>query len=187
MDRELREVAGRPPASMVGKNIHLRPRGKKPSPPSAPVVIPTTKKEAETFIYGLADPRDHVVRYVGETSRTLAQRLSEHEFKPSNKNVSEWLKSLRAQGVSPEAIVLETCPRSRWQEREIYWIAKLRNEHSLMNVAKGGKFYGRPKGNLTKRLSMAFHRKAIARSGSVKVYTPEEIAEFARQRSQALG
>jgi hypothetical protein len=30
---------------------------------------------------------------------------------------------------------------------------------------------------------MAFHRKAIARSGPVKVFTPEEIAEFERQRA----
>lgn len=44
MDNELREVAGRPPSSMVGKNIQLRPRGKKPAQAQpAPVLIPAAK------------------------------------------------------------------------------------------------------------------------------------------------
>jgi len=136
-----------------------------------------------TTIYGIADPRDHVIRYVGKTSRAVVERLGEHELKPSNKNVGEWLRGLRAQGVSAEVIVLETCPRTHWQDREIYWIAKLRKEHRLLNIAKGGKFYGPPKGDIAHRASMAFHRRAIARSGPVKIFTPEEVAEFARQRT----
>jgi hypothetical protein len=134
------------------------------------------KQNDEAFIYGLADPRDHAVRYIGKTQRALRERLHEHEFKPSNRAVGEWLKEMRSQKVRAEIVVLEVCKAFRWQEREIHWIAKLRKEHGLLNIAKGGRFYGPPKGKPAARASQAFHRRAIARSGPVRHLSPEEIA-----------
>jgi hypothetical protein len=134
------------------------------------------KQADEVFIYGLADPRDHVVRYVGKTSRPLWERLREHEFKPSNQAVCEWLKALRLAGAAAEVVVLEVCKKFRWQEREIHWIAQLRKEHGLLNIAKGGKFYGPPQGKPAARATQRFHRLVIARSGPVKHLSREEIA-----------
>jgi hypothetical protein len=146
-----------------------------PIPVSRPASPPVGKRDDEVYIYGICDPRDHVVRYVGKTRGPLLDRLHGHEFTPSNQALCEWLKALRTQGVRAEIRALEVCENFRWQDREIYWIAKIRKEHKLLNVAKGGRFYAAPKGNLEKCASQRFQRLTIARSGPVRHLSREEI------------
>jgi len=162
--------------AIIGENPDTRPV-------TAACQILPRPGEAMAIIYGLADPRDHAVRYVGKTNRSPSERLWEHEFKPSNQRVAEWLRTLRADGVEAEVLVLETCAKKAWQEREIYWIKRYRGEkRGLLNIAKGGVYYGPSGKSASYEAGRAFHRKAIARSGPVRIYTPKEIAEFSKRR-----
>jgi len=176
LDGAFREEVGPVPAEYhLGRVQRERLRRSEKTAVPLPEVATESKQSDEVYIYGLCDSRDHVVRYVGKTHRHLCDRLYEHEFKPSNRSVCEWLKTLRSAGAKAEAVVLEVCKNFRWQEREIHWIATLRKEHGLLNVAKGGKFYGPPKGKSAAIATQAFHRKSIARSGPVKHLAREEI------------
>jgi len=98
------------------------------------------KCAGEAYIYGISDPRDHVIRYVGKTQNTLAQRLWEHEFSPSNARVGAWLRQMRADGVTPEITVLEICLKYRWKLCEEFWIAALSSKENLLNISIGGRF-----------------------------------------------
>ncbi|MFE9844659.1 GIY-YIG nuclease family protein [Streptomyces goshikiensis] len=51
-------------------------------------------------IYALSDPRDEVVRYVGQTTKTLEERLAGHLSSPAGK-VAPWITELREAGLEP--------------------------------------------------------------------------------------
>ena len=106
---------------------HYQPR----SPALAPVV----------FIYGLADPRDGEIRYIGKTVAP-DERLRQHTERrayPPNNPLGCWLKELHATKLQPIMVCLEVVPQSRWAEREIYYIKAFRDAGSpLTNVRKGG-------------------------------------------------
>jgi hypothetical protein len=63
-------------------------------------------------IYGLRDPRDRRVRYVGRTRRPLAVRLTGHfsecRTRPDSPK-SRWLADLRSNGLAPEIFPIEEC------------------------------------------------------------------------------
>ncbi len=56
-------------------------------------------------IYGLVDPRDGTVRYVRQTTRSLAVRLAGHLTKPAPR-VGAWFEELRVGGVDPDIVSL---------------------------------------------------------------------------------
>ncbi len=58
------------------------------------------------YIYGLIDPRDYKVRYVGRTTKRMDTRLREHSFYVATdpRPVYVWLRSL---GQSPWLVCLE--------------------------------------------------------------------------------
>lgn len=56
-------------------------------------------------VYGLVDPRDKQIRYVGATMQTLPARLKGHLSHPATR-VWEWLEGLREDGLIPEIIPL---------------------------------------------------------------------------------
>ena len=50
-----------------------------------------------------------------------------------------WIRKLLKEKIQPEIIAIETVDRARDDEREIYWIAKLKEVgHSLTNSTDGG-------------------------------------------------
>jgi hypothetical protein len=51
-------------------------------------------------IYALVDPRDGEARYIGKTTKTMAQRLNGHLRSPAGK-VRPWIAELRAIGLEP--------------------------------------------------------------------------------------
>ena len=90
------------------------------------------------FIYGLVDPRDKKVRYVGKSKNPYARRdnhLSEARMKNrrGGKRLG-WLRELNRVGVRPRVIILETVIGC-WEEREKHWIASL---PGLFNSHPGG-------------------------------------------------
>jgi hypothetical protein len=91
-----------------------------------------------SYIYGLKDPRDGLVYYVGK-SNDPDTRLIQHLEKRSNPHKIAWIESLEAEGLTPELVILETVDRANWKESERYWIALGREEGwPLTNILDGG-------------------------------------------------
>ena len=91
----------------------------------------------EIKIYGLVDPRDNTVRYVGKTKRDLNIRLSRHiNDKPIHNNYKyNWICNLKKNGLKPIIIELEICDETNWVDREQYWIQQFK---TLTNLTSGG-------------------------------------------------
>lgn len=91
----------------------------------------------EIKIYGLVDPRNNEIRYVGQTKRKLEVRLSRHMLdKPrQNNHKYNWICSLKKENLKPIIIELETCDDTNWKERERHWIGRYSN---LTNLTAGG-------------------------------------------------
>ncbi len=99
---------------------------------------PCDKGPDQVYIYGLADPRNHVIRYVGKTSIELGARLDWHIKEPTNRGMAEWLGELWLSGIRPEIAVLEICHVSKWENAERVWIARMRKVGQMLNVEPGG-------------------------------------------------
>jgi hypothetical protein len=91
----------------------------------------------EKRIYGLADPRDSRVRYVGATVTSFEYRLTGHFRKPTNRKMRKWLTDLSTAGLRP---VMFELPREYpdWANDERGWIACFRRMGGLLNVEAGG-------------------------------------------------
>jgi hypothetical protein len=59
-------------------------------------------------IYGIADPRDHVIRYVGQTTQPLSRRLGGHLNNARPSRLRTWFDTLIAAGVRPEILLLKS-------------------------------------------------------------------------------
>ena len=100
------------------------------------------------YIYGLIDPSDYRVRYVGRTSGRIETRLSEHLAKAHAGDpapVYEWLRSLAG---PPRLVRLETCQglvpgrqgiRAASVQAEIKWIKRFRRDVLNDIVRESGK------------------------------------------------
>jgi hypothetical protein len=88
------------------------------------------------YIYGLKDPRDGLIHYVGQTKRP-ERRLSEHLWLDRGRgHKGKWIAELKVQGIRPEMIILSQVTRSEIDEEECLWIAKGRElGWPLTNVA----------------------------------------------------
>lgn len=72
-----------------------------------------------SYIYGLFDPSEQIIRYVGQSIRP-SFRLAGH-LKTGGRNLKEWVAKLADAGRYPCMIILETCDFDSVQAREIYW------------------------------------------------------------------
>ena len=90
------------------------------------------------YIYGLRDPRNNRIRYVGKTTN-LRRRFREHVQGPENRGVGRWIAALTKRGLKPEIAVIQKVAKDKWQEAERFWIAAFK-EHGqrLMNGSSGG-------------------------------------------------
>src|SRR5215831_5786991 len=102
--------------------------------------IPSMKPRPWT-IYGLADPRNLEVRYVGANFRGKA-RYNEHlcrARKGCRRHVYCWIRSLLKIGLLPVYVPLEQGEGlTTWEEAEMRWIEKLNTGGRLCNHTKGG-------------------------------------------------
>lgn len=114
------------------------------------------------YIYGLADPRNGIIRYVGKTVN-LERRIKAHlcPNRTGCKHCHAWLAKLRSDGVKPSVAQLEALPDdANWEDREVWWIAHFKaNGNDLTNIMPGGEgnaTYGR----LGKKNSLDHIRKS---------------------------
>jgi group I intron endonuclease len=99
-------------------------------------------KDKTAYIYALIDPRKpEEYRYVGWASN-LRRRMIGHmsDARTGDKTYkANWIRKIVSEGYNPEMIVLEECPFDIWAEREIFWIAKAKEDgHPLTNITTGG-------------------------------------------------
>lgn len=96
----------------------------------------------KVYIYGLYDPRDDKLRYIGKTIHPKA-RLWDHITDAKSRAIAngkaEWIRELLKLGLYPELRILEECTRENWIEREVQWIAdEIAKGTDLFNIAEGG-------------------------------------------------
>jgi hypothetical protein len=92
------------------------------------------------YIYGLVDPRNNIVRYVGYTKHSIEKRYREHFFPSSLKAdtyKNHWLKSLLSERLKPNIIVLEEIDHENRVEKEQFWIKFYKSKY-LTNGTAGG-------------------------------------------------
>lgn len=95
------------------------------------------------LIYGLVDPLNSSLRYVGKTVAALAKRYSQHEVdarRGKEVRLYRWWRSITSAGRAPEAFVIEIVPPGEdWVDAEQFWIAYFRSVGAdLVNCCLGG-------------------------------------------------
>lgn len=96
--------------------------------------------ENNCFIYGLFDPEDNQIRYVGKAD-DLKERFNEHinDYKIYYTRKTCWVVHLLHKNLVPSMRILEVCSKEGWQEREIYWIKFYKEQGiDLLNGTSGG-------------------------------------------------
>jgi len=73
-------------------------------------------------IYGLFDPRNNELRYVGKTNNTR-KRFSKHVNDKVITHKTCWIKSLSKLGLKPEIYVLDEIPSNEWKFWEQWYIS----------------------------------------------------------------
>jgi len=89
------------------------------------------------YIYGLRDPRDGKIKYVGQTRNPRA-RYAGHVGVPAGRGLNakeQWIKDLRDLGTRPELVILE-CPDVgvETDKAERRWIHKAKSDGPLFNI-----------------------------------------------------
>lgn len=106
----------------------------------------------QNIIYGLVDPRDNCVKYVGQTAVNLRSRFYQHlkaafrvrksDGKYScNNRVQRWIRKLSAQNLTPEPTILEEVASAfDLNDAEIKWVKYYRFQKNidLVNETSGG-------------------------------------------------
>jgi NUMOD3 motif len=101
-------------------------------------------EETVKTIYALCDPKTLEPRYVGQTTRSLDLRLSEHVRQARSRDwgVHKWIRSLDP--VKPKIVELE-CDPPDLDTAERKWIAELKaGGVKLLNLTVGGNGFGGP-------------------------------------------
>lgn len=93
------------------------------------------------YIYGLFDPRNLELRYIGRASNPR-NRLYRHVHEAKVSTITHknaWIRGLLNNRLYPAIEVLEECTEENWQEVEQAWIAEAREKGAkLLNVTMGG-------------------------------------------------
>lgn len=58
--------------------------------------------EINYLLYGLYDPNDKNLKYVGITVRSLNERLNDHCKQPTNPRMKKWINNLRKYRINKE-------------------------------------------------------------------------------------
>ena len=109
-------------------------------------------------IYGLCDPRTKELRYVGKTRGNVRQRVRAHCCESSNHGTHKlhWVMGLKAAGLRPYLVVLETVPEQEWREAETFWIQYMRFLGCrLVNANDGGRGHDSLSNEARQRISLA--------------------------------
>jgi len=93
-------------------------------------------------IYTLEDPIKDEIRYIGMTTLSLNQRLSQHVYDAKLKNSykAKWLSSLLKKNLKPKIKLLDECSQDEWEDTERMYIAIFKSwGFKLVNLDEGGR------------------------------------------------
>lgn len=97
------------------------------------------KQPRPAYIYGLKDPRDGQIHYVGKADDPERRKQQHIEDISTNSARVEWINGLLDNGLEPDVVILEKTSSKEWREAEVYWIALGHEEGwPLVNLHKGG-------------------------------------------------
>jgi hypothetical protein len=92
----------------------------------------------KVWIYGLIDPRNNEVKYVGKTFR-LERRFKDHLTEKGNTLKTSWIKKLKKLNLVPELFILDETNILECDLLEIFWISQMKTwGFDLKNMTKGG-------------------------------------------------
>ena len=145
------------------------------------------------FIYVLIDPRTREIRYVGQTCKSLNQRLAGHicDARDTNRSyrVCRWIRQVLAAGYRP---IIEEVESGFWDDsytnlRETAWIAAVKEFGSdLTNMLDGGGVY---RGNSTiTEETREKHRRAALRNNTdpmIKKKIEDGVSRFWKENPEA--
>lgn len=140
----------------------------------------------QTYIYGLLDPRDQLVHYVGKSDRPR-QRLTEHlKDAASNPYKAEWLEDLSVSGGRPRIVILETVSLADWEQAERRWIATGRDlEWPLTNIQAGGRVGGSGKQLTAKWANLIRPFLSAEDASKIDLFPESHLRELCRQTAIA--
>jgi group I intron endonuclease len=121
-------------------------------------------------IYALTEPDNlDEIRYIGKTKKSPEVRYTQHLKDGRDGYKLRWIRSL-PEGKVPSLLVLEECPETSLNEREVYWIEYYKSlGYRLTNMSKGGDG-GNLNSNYTRTKS---HCENISKALSGKLHTEE--------------
>lgn len=90
-----------------------------------------------TYIYGLKDPRDGLIHYVGKSVHPR-NRLQQHLHDTSSTPKALWIRTLCIAGYRPELVILDKVRNSEWQNAEKRWIEEGREKGWPLTNSTGG-------------------------------------------------
>lgn len=94
-----------------------------------------------TYIYGLVDPRNNKLRYIGKSDDPKV-RFAKHIREAKRSTILHrcaWIRGLLNEGLSPKLILLMQIPSLKWQISERLLIFSLKSSnYDLTNMADGG-------------------------------------------------
>jgi len=92
-----------------------------------------------TYIYGLVDPRDGRIRYIGKADNPVYRYRKHCERLRGHTHKVNWIRALLNLGLKPVLVFLEQTNRYCWQEAEQFQIAFFRERgFDLTNSTNGG-------------------------------------------------
>ncbi len=131
------------------------------------------------FIYGLFDPRNLELRYIGRTKHPASIRVSQHIHDAKKNNITHkdrWVNQLISEGLRPATEILEECTEDNWSEIEQAWIAECKKFGlNLVNGTNGGD--GLRVDSLTPE-----HREKIRIANTGKRYFGRKASDETRQK-----
>lgn len=151
-----------------------------------------------TSIYGLIDPRDRLLRYIGK-SDAPHERLRQHIVESGREvhHRAHWIQALLRLGLMPEVVLLEQVAVEDWEQAERWWIAWFRALGAkLVNDTDGGdggnigpearermaaKIRGVKRGPLSEA-----HRAAIGAANKGKKRTIQQKSQIAKATRAAM-
>jgi hypothetical protein len=142
-------------------------------------------RERRWFVYGLMEPEGRpepgLIRYVGKTEQTPDVRFKGHlkQSMVQSTHLGSWLRKLRAEGLKPVMIVLETGKGDGVQDAERWYIGwwgstQLVNHHAGGN---GGRLLDGPAGELT--------RERIRQSSKARLADAKSRKEHGRRMHES--
>ncbi len=146
--------------------------------------------QTDSFIYGLIDPRDGQLRYIGQTScgkKRFCKLIGKHALAPRTYKNS-WIKGLRNNGLLPEILIIEECSIDKLSELEIFYIEYFRSLGCrLTNTTEGGEGTRGKRSEETKLKQRKNHslNKPLINLDSLEVYP--SIMECSRQLGLSNG